>query len=79
MELAKKRRMKMNLTVNHIDFDNNYQIELDIDTAIYSYAICYKGKNYKKTFPYGTMRKQVKKEVLKIFKCEEESLTVEKD
>ena len=57
----------MNLDVNHIDFNNNYQIELDIDKAIYSYCICKNGKYYKKKFPKGTIRKQVVKEVKKIF------------
>ena len=38
----------MNLDVNHIDVNNNYQIKLDIDKAIYSYCICKNGKYYKK-------------------------------
>ena len=59
----------MNLDVNHIDHNNNYQIELDIDKAIYSYCICLKGKYYRKIFPEGTIRKQVVKEVNKIFKA----------
>lgn len=49
---------------------NNYKIELDIDTAIYSYEININGSNIKKIFPVGTIRKQVLieiKEVKKIF------------
>jgi hypothetical protein len=49
---------------------NNYKIELDIDTAIYSYEININGSNIKKIFPVGTTRKQVLieiKEVKKIF------------
>ena len=58
----------MNLDVNHIDMDNNYQISLDIDKAIYSYCICLKGKYYRKIFPKGSILKQVEEEVNKIFK-----------
>ena len=67
----------MNLTVNHIDFNNNYQISLDIDKAIYSYCICLKGKYYRKIFPEGTIRKQVVNEVKKIFKLKTTTLKVE--
>ena len=67
----------MNLDVNHIDFNNNYQISLDIDKAIYSYCICLKGKYYRKIFPKGSIRKQVLKEVKKIFKLKKTTLKVE--
>ena len=67
----------MNLDVNHIDFNNNYQISLDIDKAIYSYCICLKGKYYRKIFPEGTIRKQVVKEVNKIFKLKKTTLKIE--
>ena len=67
----------MNLTTNHIDINNNYQISLDIDKAIYSYCICLNGKYYKKIFPIGSIRKQVVKEVEKIFKPKKTGLKVE--
>ena len=67
----------MNIETNHIDMDNNYQISLDIDKAIYNYCICLHGKYYKKIFPKGTIRKQVVKEVKKIFKIKKTELRVE--
>jgi len=67
----------MNLDVNHVDWDNNYQISLDIDKAIYSYCICLNGKYYKKIFPKGSIRKQVIKEVKKIFKLKKTGLKTE--
>jgi|TARA_Y100000031_G_scaffold128191_1_gene146381 hypothetical protein len=66
----------MNLDVNHIDFNNNYQISIDLDKAIYSYCICLKGKYYRKIFPKGTILKQVLKEVKKIFKPKKIGLEV---
>ena len=66
----------MNLNVNHIDFDNNYQISIDLEKAIYSYCICLKGKYYEKIFPTGTILKQVLKEVKKIFKPKKIGLEV---
>ena len=47
---------------------NSYSIELDIDMAIYSYKINYKGSYIKKVFPSGTIRKQVVNEVEDFFK-----------
>ena len=67
----------MNLDVTHVDFNNNYQISLDIDKAIYSYRICLNGKYYRKIFPKGSIRKQVVKEVEKIFKPKKTGLKVE--
>jgi hypothetical protein len=66
----------MNLDVNHIDFNNNYQISIDLDKAIYSYCICLKGKYYRKIFPKSTILKQVLKEVKKIFKPKKIGLEV---
>ena len=66
----------MNLNVNHIDFNNNYQISIDLEKAIYSYCICLKGKYYRKIFPKGTILKQVLKEVKKIFKPKKTGLEV---
>ena len=47
---------------------NNYTIELNIDTAIYSYEININGANIKKVFPVGTIREQVIQEAKKILK-----------
>jgi len=47
---------------------NNYCIELNINTAIYSYEIKLNGRTIKKIFPSGTIRKQVQDEAEKILK-----------
>jgi hypothetical protein len=53
---------------------NNYKIELDIDTAIYSYEINVEGLSYKKIYPVGTLRKQVVQEVEKIITLVKDNL-----
>ena len=47
---------------------DNYQIEIDLEKAVFTYKINYNGSFIKKVFPVGTTATQVRNEVKEIMK-----------
>ena len=53
---------------NHINMDNHYSIDIDLDDGTFSHRLMLRGKYSQKKYPLGTTRKQIVAKLDKLFK-----------
>ena len=53
---------------NHINMDNHYSIDIDLEDGTFSHRLMFNGKFNQKKYPAGTTRKQIVAELDKLFK-----------